>query len=217
MRKKAALEKIAELEKMLEQSSTKLSTLSVQYEKLLNDYRVCYTALESSQRRIKELADQNRDLEQENNTLKSHNAMLCEDNEQLRSSNKADEQVNVEEVSAETPDENSSHIIPHTMSNVVATEATKPKIELSYIEKYGSSVIGSVVVEATRVIGTLAGKSSPNARDALSLALGRAEILKSEVLAAVKDNNLTDEEKMNIIDTSRDQAMEYLAGVEAQN
>lgn len=218
MRKKTALERINELERELEKSNFRLNSLNVQYEKLLNDYRVCYTALESSQKRIKELAEGQAAVAAENNTLKSNNARLCEENEKLRQEKGeavAALVVSAAPAAAETKEDIPSYY-PKKQDNVAATNATKPKISLSEIEKYGSSVIGSVVVEATRIIGTLAGKTTPNAKDTLSLVLGRTEVLKSEVLAIVRDETLTDDVKKECIEKSKEQAMEYLASVEAQ-
>ena len=89
-------------------------------------------------------------------------------------------------------------------------------MKLSEIEKFGSGVIGNVVVEATRIIGKLSGKATPNAKDTLTLVLGRTEVLKSEVLAIVKAEDLDDEQKMQRINDCKAQAMEYLASVDAQ-
>ena len=214
MRKKAALEMISALEKELKQSETKLNTLSVQYEKMLNDYKVTYSALEASQKRIKELSEERDALAEEVATLRNNNAKLCEQNEEYRAA-----ETFAEKQESPSPDEvQSPSTIAPNEGNVAATEATakQPAIKLSEIEKFGSNAIGTVVVEATKIIGELSGKTTPNAKDTLALVLGRTEVLKSEVLAIVQNQDLEDEEKKQKIRESREQAMEYLASVAAQ-
>ncbi len=213
MRKKVALNRISELEKELAQVTNKLNTMNVQYEKMLNDYKVCYSALEASQKRIKELSEENSALTAEAETLRSNNAKLCTQNEEYRAV------AAVSQPAAEEPDEETPSIAEEKEANVAATYTTPAKttVTLSEIEKYGSGVIGSVVVEATCIIGDLAGKTTPNAKDTLTLVLGRTEVLKSEVLAIVQDTEMTDDEKKQRIAQCRDQAMEYLASVKAQD
>ena len=212
MRKKDALKRIAELEAELAGAGKKLNMLSVQYEKMLNDYKVCYSALEASQKRIKELSEENTALSQSAEELRANNAKLCEQNEDYRSA------ARVENVCS-APVEPESEATAEPMENeVVETKpiAKKANVQISEIEKYGSGVIGKVVVEATKIIGELSGKTSPNAKDVLTLALGRTEVLKSEVLAIVRDEEMDDEQKKERINQSREQAMEYLASLAAQ-
>ena len=224
MRKKKALEKLNQVEKDFQQTEFKFNTLSVQYEKMLNDYKVCYSALEASQKRIKELNEINEQLSAEVEALRANNAKLCQDIEERRSREAVIEPpvapVLEQEESAEVAEpaaEETAAVEPPASPVVCETSAPKKEVKISEIEKFGSAVIGNVVVEATRIIGTLAGKTSPNAKDTLTLVLGRTEVLKSEVLAVICDESLDDEAKKQKITACRDQAMEYLASVEAQN
>ena len=214
MRKKAALEMISSLEKELRVSETKLNTLSVQYEKMLNDYKVAYSALEASQKRIKELSEERDALAAEVEMLRNNNAKLCEQNEEYR----AEAIIPPKYEAPISAEDNTPPTILPTEGNVAATEATikQPFVKISEIEKFGSNAIGNVVVEATKIIGELSGKATPNAKDTLALVLGRTEVLKSEVLAIVQSADLEDEEKKQRIRESRDQAIEYLASVAAQ-
>ena len=84
MRKKTAIEKLNQLEKEYQQIEFKLNTLNVQYEKMLSDYKVCYSALEASQKRIKELTESNEQLAAEAEALRANNAKLCEGMEAIR-------------------------------------------------------------------------------------------------------------------------------------
>lgn len=214
MRKKAALEMISSLEKELRVSETKLNTLSVQYEKMLNDYKVAYSALEASQKRIKELSEERYALAAEVEMLRNNNAKLCEQNEEYR----AEAIIPPKYEAPISAEDNTPPTILPKEGNVAATEATikQPFVKISEIEKFGSNAIGNVVVEATKIIGELSGKATPNAKDTLALVLGRTEVLKSEVLAIVQNADLEDEEKKQRIRESRDQAIEYLASVAAQ-
>ena len=212
MRKKVALEKISELEKELQQCNMRLNSMNVQYEKMLNDYKVCYSALEASQNRIKELSEKNEALAAEAEQLRVNNAKLCIAHEESRV---AVAEPVVENVAA---GEAIPSITDTPEVNVAATQAPKVQreVKLSEIEKIGSAVIGEVVVEATKILGELSGKTTPNAKDTLTLVLGRTEVLKSEVLAVVRADDLSDEEKVAKINDCKDQALEYLASVAAQ-
>ena len=218
MRKKDALKRIEELEKELSECGNRLNTLGVQYEKMLTDYKVCYSALEASQKRIKELSEENEALASQADILRSNNAKLCEQNEDYRAAAEAVQPAEYQEIAEEAVAQEAPSNIEDSKANVAATKATagQREVKLSEIEKFGSGVIGNVVVEATRIIGKLSGKATPNAKDTLTLVLGRTEVLKSEVLAIVKAEDLDDEQKMQRINDCKAQAMEYLASVDAQ-
>ncbi len=218
MRKKDALKRIEELEKELSECGNRLNTLGVQYEKMLTDYKVCYSALEASQKRIKELSEENEALASQADILRSNNAKLCEQNEDYRAAAEVVQSAEEQEVAEEATAQDAPSNIEDSKANIAATKATagQREVKLSEIEKFGSGVIGNVVVEATRIIGKLSGKATPNAKDTLTLVLGRTEVLKSEVLAIVKAEDLDDEQKMQRINDCKAQAMEYLASVDAQ-
>jgi len=223
LRKKTAIEKLNQLEKEYQQIEFKLNTLNVQYEKMLSDYKVCYSALEASQKRIKELTESNEQLAAEAEALRANNAKLCEGMEAIREAEAAAEAVAEDIAPAEMlaaeeqPEGEESVTVAAEPAAPVKAAKEKKEVKVSEIEKFGASVIGGVVVEATRIIGDLAARSGPNTKDTLTLVLGRTEVLKSEVLAVVRDEALEDDEKKQRIIACREQAMEYLASAAAQN
>lgn len=133
-----------------------------------------------------------RRLTEENQALKEKVQLLTE---QLSVKNEprvetVEEPVNVEEV----------------------TEEAEEKIELSPEIEYGSKIIGEIVMSATYHSNCLGSSGKDNLKELLNLILGRTEVAKSEILNIVS-SEVSLENKMQMMDAARDEAIEYFKSI----
>lgn len=89
------------------------------------------------------------------------------------------------------------------------------KIELSEEMKYAASVIGAAVVEVTKICNKLTEQQNQNSKDLVNLALGRNEVLKSEILK-ILSSDITFSEKKALIEKEKCEAYDYFNSIVAQ-
>lgn len=95
------------------------------------------------------------------------------------------------------------------------TEEIEEKIELSPEIEYGSKIIGEIVMSATYYSNLLSSSGKDNLKELLNLILGRTEVAKSEILNIVS-SEVSFENKMQMIDAQRDEAIEYFKSIMEQ-
>ena len=91
-------------------------------------------------------------------------------------------------------------------------EIVDEAIELSPEIEYGSKIIGEIVMSATYHSNLLATLGKDNLKELLNLILGRSEVAKSEILNIVSSESSL-ENKMQMIDAERDEAIEYFKSI----
>ena len=89
------------------------------------------------------------------------------------------------------------------------------QVRLSDETEYAASVIGKIVVSATRHCNYLTATGNPNAKELVNLILGKTEVLKAEILNIVYSpaDFIT---KKALIDNQLDTAKDYFTSVKAQ-
>ncbi len=86
-------------------------------------------------------------------------------------------------------------------------------LPLNAEKTYGAQVIGKIVVEATRASNALAGEE--NAKELMSLILGKTEMIKYEILS-ITESFLPLDDKKRMIDDQYALAVEYFDIVKGQ-
>ena len=97
----------------------------------------------------------------------------------------------------------------------IVTETVDKIIELPPEIEYGSKIIGEIVMSATAHSNSLAVSGKENIKELLNLILGRTEVAKSEILNIVSSET-TLENKMKMIDTESQEAIEYFNSIMEQ-
>ncbi len=88
-------------------------------------------------------------------------------------------------------------------------------IKLDEITQYGAEIIGKIVVSASQYSNSLTVGGNTKYRELVNLLLGRTEVAKADILAAVTSENTPDEIK-NSINDIYDTTLEYFSSVMAQ-
>ena len=96
-----------------------------------------------------------------------------------------------------------------------ATVTVVEEIELSPEIEYGSKIIGEIVLAATGYSNALSKQGKANLKELLNLILGRSEVAKAEILNIVSSETTLDN-KIKMIDTERDEAIEYFKSIMEQ-
>lgn len=91
----------------------------------------------------------------------------------------------------------------------------KSEIKLSSEIEYAASVIGEAVIEVTKVCNKIAANGSENTKELVNLALGRNEVLKSEILQ-ILTLEISFEQKQNLIQSEKTKAYDYFNSILAQ-
>lgn len=94
-------------------------------------------------------------------------------------------------------------------------ETADVPIELPTEIEYGSKSIGEIVLSATYHSNMLATLGKTNLKELLNLILGRSEVAKAEILNIVS-SEATLENKIQMIDAERDEAIEYFKNIMEQ-
>ncbi|MBE6805036.1 MAG: hypothetical protein E7526_00710 [Ruminococcaceae bacterium] len=98
---------------------------------------------------------------------------------------------------------------------VVAETVEREAVELSPEIEYGSKIIGEIVMSATYHSNLLGTAGKDNLKELLNLILGRTEVAKSQILNIVS-SDVSIENKMQMIDSERDDAIEYFKSIMEQ-
>lgn len=98
---------------------------------------------------------------------------------------------------------------------VVTETVEEEKVELSPEIEYGSKIIGEIVMSATYHSNLLGTAGKDNLKELLNLILGRTEVAKSQILNIVS-SDVSIENKMQMIDSERDDAIEYFKSIMEQ-
>ncbi len=156
--------------------------------------------------RIKELIDQNNSLTEQFNTLKGEHFDACKSIEDLK------EKIVVLEA------------IPEDSSvDFLETPAPAPKVTpiVSLEERdkdafdYASTIISNVVVDVAKLKNKLTASGSEMANELITLALGKTEMLKADILSIVMSDMVYDAKKQKI-DLLYRESEEYFAGLLGQ-
>ncbi len=91
-------------------------------------------------------------------------------------------------------------------------EIVAEPIELSPEIEYGSKIIGEIVMSATSFSNRLSTEKKENIKELLNLILGRTEVAKAEILNIIS-SEVSFESKTDMIDKTRDEAIEYFKSV----
>ena len=92
----------------------------------------------------------------------------------------------------------------------------KAEVILPDDTEYAAKVIGECVVEVTRVCNIIATSNQDSTKKELvNLALGRTEVLKSQILRILDTQN-SFEEKKDLIENEKQEAYDYLNSITAQ-
>lgn len=95
-------------------------------------------------------------------------------------------------------------------------EKLKNQAELSKEAKFGASAIGKIVVKAAASCNALTSANDGyDPKELVNLILGRTEVAKAEILKAV-EADMSIDSKMDLIETVRQSAMDYIDSVMAQ-
>ncbi len=99
---------------------------------------------------------------------------------------------------------------------IMETKIEKEPVQFSDEMQYASSIIGKTVVEVTKLCNQLTKDEQDITRKELvNLALGRTEVLKSEILK-ILGMEISFEEKKNFIEKEQQQALDYFDSIKAQ-
>ena len=98
---------------------------------------------------------------------------------------------------------------------VVTETVEREAVELSPEIQYGSKIIGEIVMSATYHSNLLGTAGKDNLKELLNLILGRTEVAKSQILNIVS-SDVSIENKMQMIDAERDDAIEYFKSIMEQ-
>ncbi len=98
---------------------------------------------------------------------------------------------------------------------VEIVEQPEEPIILSPEIEYGSKIIGEIVMSATQYSNRLSSEHKENIKELLNLILGRTEVSKAEILNIIS-SDVSFDAKVEMIDKSRDEAIEYFKSVMEQ-
>lgn len=79
----------------------------------------------------------------------------------------------------------------------------------------GAKIIGNVVVQAALLSSRIASSKDPNARELLTLALGKTEMFKADILQQVH-SDISLEQKIENMNLLADETLEYFKSLEGQ-
>ncbi len=120
----------------------------------------------------------------------------------------------VEEPEADLPEEVDSE--PKTDSEVIPTETEKREMKINDELEYAAKVIGICVVEVTKVCNKLtADGQDETKKELVNLALGRNEVLKSEILK-IMNMEIEFSQKKDLIERERQETFDYFDSIIAQ-
>ena len=109
-------------------------------------------------------------------------------------------------------------LVEEAPSQIVLSTPEKPRVAPQFSEetRFASSVIGEAVVEATKLCNKLTSFGADQThKELVNLALGRTEVLKSEILKIMK-LEITFEEKKNLIEKERRDTYDYFDSIMVQ-
>ncbi len=163
-------------------------------------------------------------FEDEDGEVLEENQEVCEPIVEIASTAQTEEilEESIEQIQEELPEE-TEVLIEETESfeaeevieePVVVKEKREVKVDSE--TEYAAKIIGKTVVEATKVCNKIT--SSPNAenqKELVNLALGRCEVLKSEILKII-GCEITFEAKKDLIEKERRDAFDYFDSIKAQ-
>lgn len=163
------------------------------------------------------LIKQNRDLFDKLQIANLNCRRLTEENKLLKekidflTSRLSDEIKNKSEVNEETNNEKdiTAEKIAEGIEEPEETIVLSPEIE------YGSKIIGEIVMSATQYSNRLSSEHKENIKELLNLILGRTEVSKAEILNIIS-SDVSFDAKVEMIDKSRDEAIEYFKSVMEQ-
>ena len=110
---------------------------------------------------------------------------------------------------------------PQKTDETLAVEESLKKqcdeIQLSSEMSSAAAVIGKVVIEATKLCNSIVktGEQDEMRKELVNLALGRTEILKSEI-HKILESQISFEEKKDLIEKERQDAYDYFDSIIAQ-
>ena len=163
----------------------------------------CETKYQQSEEEIKELEERNNLLLNELNQLKGEHfdtQRYAEDlKKQLYTTNSTLEE-NSEPISIE----------PRPNPEFITAEA---KDEVSF--KYASDIISEAVIKTAAVTSRISASSDSNAAELKALAMGRCEMLKSDILQTVM-SDMIPEAKKSRMDNLLKETADYLDGILGQ-
>lgn len=81
--------------------------------------------------------------------------------------------------------------------------------------EYGSVTIGKVVQESIKYANLISASAGENKKEVLTLIMGKAEVVKSEIFT-ITDGELSPEVKKELIDTQLNEAIDYFKSAYAQ-
>lgn len=96
-----------------------------------------------------------------------------------------------------------------------------PAIEVNDVKladstvKYGSVIIGKIVVESVKYANLIGESNSENKKELLNLIMGKAEVAKAEIFA-ITESEATDEVKKELIDAQYAEALDYFKSAYGQ-
>ncbi len=185
-----------------EQLSKKISELSEEIESLRNSSE---TKLREYESEVKELEERNNALSMELNKLKGEHFDTKKYAEDLKNRLESitTPTVAAKEVTQDIPEP------PPTPTVITAEE----KDESSF--KYASGIISEAVIHTAAVTSRLSASSDKNANELKALAMGRCEMLKSDVLQTVMSDMIA-EAKTARMDKLLSEAIDYLDGILGQ-
>ncbi len=111
--------------------------------------------------------------------------------------------------------EEQDEVLPITVSEEVSEE-TEKTMKLDEKMNYAAKVIGECVVEVTKVCNKITETAQTETqKELVNLALGRCEVLKSEILK-IMSNDMPFEQKKDLIEKQRKDTFDYFDSIIAQ-
>lgn len=141
----------------------------------------------------------NKRLKDEISCLRDVVARLQEEIEQLKDAKSNNETIadTVAEMPIEAPE---------------LTEPQTSEIVLSEDIKYGSKIIGEIVIEAALTSNKIKENNHPDLKELVNLILGKTEVSKSEILNIVS-SEVSLSAKIQMIDDVKTQTLEYFKSI----
>lgn len=142
---------------------------------------------------------------------KKLNTSLKTEIEQLRKAHQPQNDIETKKASDENPKNleflnNFELLLPNRKH---PAESSDPAMQA------GAQIIGEIVVQAALISSRIASSRDPNAKELLTLALGRTEVFKSDILQQVH-SDLSYEQKLENMNRLADETLEYFKSLEGQ-
>jgi len=200
------IEKYEQLENSADEAQKELlrtnEDLSIKYEKLLKEYELFRSQADE---KLNALTHENAELVKQLNSLKGDHFDICRYAEELK--------IKLEEAHKTDPPASLKEIIPTPPPKVEEIKPLQEKDEDGF--DYASSIISKAVVDVAKLKNQLSTTGSEMSNELITLALGKTEMLKSDIIETVMSDMIL-EAKRQRIDAIYKDTKEYFSSLLGQ-